>query len=71
MLIYYRLNVTSDWQLMNLSKDDSFKGCVTGLGCIDSSYLVQSCQSINDFQHEDLAALFVCLQYLNQTEVCK
>ncbi|KAL2723884.1 uncharacterized protein V1478_008397 [Vespula squamosa] len=62
------LNVTSDWQLMNLSKDVSLKGCVTGLGCIDSSFLVQSCQSINDFQHEDLAALFVCLQYLNQTE---
>lgn len=55
---------------MNLSKDVSLKGCVTGLGCIDSSFLVQSCQSINDFHNEDLAALFVCLQYLNQTEVC-
>ncbi|KAL2732287.1 uncharacterized protein V1477_014528 [Vespula maculifrons] len=62
------LNVTSDWQLINLSKDVSLKGCVTGLGCIDSSFLVQSCQSINDFYNEDLAALFVCLQYLNQTE---
>lgn len=62
------LNIIEDWKLMRSPEDIVLKGCVTGLGCIDSSYLVQSCQCINDFQNEDLAPLLVCLQYLNQTE---
>ncbi|KAK2579672.1 hypothetical protein KPH14_011595 [Odynerus spinipes] len=62
------LNVTTDWQLLSLPGEISSKGCVTGLGCIDSAFLIQSCPSINDFQSDDLASLLVCLQYLNQTE---
>lgn len=51
-----------------LSKID-IGGCITSLGCIDTSYLLQCCQGINDFQNLDLAPLMVCLQYLTQLEV--
>jgi len=54
---------------MNSSEDISINGCVTGLGCIETSFLYQTCPCITDYQHPDLPALRVCLQYLTQAEV--
>lgn len=68
-MINSRLNATVDWALMNPADDISINGCVTGLGCIESSFLFQTCPSITDYHNPDLPALAVCLQYLIQTEV--
>jgi len=54
---------------MNPADDISMNGCVTGLGCIESSFLFQTCPSVTDYHNADLPALAVCLQYLIQTEV--
>ncbi|XP_054014823.1 uncharacterized protein C05D11.1-like isoform X1 [Hylaeus anthracinus] len=63
-----KLQVTPDSVYINPLKEIPIKGCVTGLGCIESSFLSQSCQCINDYKHPDLASLLVCLQYLTQLE---
>ncbi|XP_043257873.1 uncharacterized protein C05D11.1-like [Colletes gigas] len=68
---------TSDKNKLQAIPDSTFikpldkvpiEGCVTGLGCIESSFLCQNCQCINDHQNPDLAHLLVCLQYLTQVE---
>ncbi|XP_076642310.1 uncharacterized protein C05D11.1 [Halictus rubicundus] len=63
-----KLEIIPDSMLMNPLNEISIKGCITGLGCIESSFLLQSCQCINNYQHIDLAPLRVCLQYLTQLE---
>ncbi|GAB1870040.1 hypothetical protein CAJAP_11119 [Camponotus japonicus] len=63
-----KLNVTADWLLMNPAEDITLNGCVTGLGCIESSFFCQTCPGISDYQSPDLPPLAVCLQYLTQTE---
>ncbi|XP_033325130.2 uncharacterized protein C05D11.1 [Megalopta genalis] len=63
-----RLDIIPDSMLINPPHEISINGCVTGLGCIESSFLIQSCQCINNYQHIDLAPLLVCLQYLIQLE---
>ncbi|CAK9798548.1 Uncharacterized protein C05D11.1 [Anthophora plagiata] len=63
-----KLEATPDSKLIKSPDEIAFHGCVTGLGCIESSYLRQSCQSINNYQSPDLAPLLVCLEYLIQLE---
>ncbi|XP_076754478.1 uncharacterized protein C05D11.1 [Xylocopa sonorina] len=63
-----KLEAIPDATLINSPDEISFKGCVTGLGCIESSYLCQSCPCINDYHSSDLAPLLVCLKYLTQLE---
>ena len=67
----YRLEAIPDSTLINSPDEIPFKGCVTGLGCIESSYLCQSCPCINDYHNLDLAPLLVCIKYLTQLEVNK
>ncbi|EZA55862.1 hypothetical protein X777_04081 [Ooceraea biroi] len=62
------LNSTPDWALTNSFEDIPINGCITGVGCIESSFLSQVCPCINDYQHPDLPALKVCLKYLTQAE---
>ncbi|XP_017766196.1 PREDICTED: uncharacterized protein C05D11.1-like [Eufriesea mexicana] len=64
-----KLEAIPDSALIKWNLDEvPFKGCVTGLGCIESSYLCQTCPCINDYQSPDMAPLFVCLRYLTQLE---
>lgn len=63
-----KLNVISDWALMKHAEEIPIKGCITGLGCIESSFLSQCCPCVNDYESPDLAPLLVCLQYLTQLE---
>ncbi|XP_031827679.1 uncharacterized protein C05D11.1 [Nomia melanderi] len=63
-----KLEIISDSTFINPLQEIPIKGCVTGLGCIESSFLSQSCQCINSYKHPDLAPLNVCLQYLTQFE---
>lgn len=66
---HFRLNITADWTLMNPADSITIGGCVTGLGCEDSSFMYQMCPCITNYQDPDLPALYVCLQYFTQTEV--
>ncbi|KAF3427311.1 hypothetical protein E2986_02562 [Frieseomelitta varia] len=63
-----KLEAIPDSTLINSPDEIPFKGCVTGLGCIESSYLCQSCPCINDYHNLDLAPLLVCIKYLTQLE---
>ncbi|XP_078049942.1 uncharacterized protein C05D11.1 [Augochlora pura] len=63
-----RLDIIPDSMLIKPPHEISIDGCVTGLGCIESSFLIQSCPCINNYQHVDLAPLLVCLCYLEQLE---
>ncbi|XP_076165963.1 uncharacterized protein C05D11.1 isoform X2 [Ptiloglossa arizonensis] len=63
-----KLEVIRDSAFINLPAEIPIQGFVTGLGCIESSYLSQNCRCINDYQNPDLAPLLVCLQYLTQLE---
>ncbi|KAK1127835.1 hypothetical protein K0M31_003327 [Melipona bicolor] len=63
-----KLEAIPDSILINSPDEIPFKGCVTGLGCIESAYLCQSCPCINDYHSLDLAPLLVCIKYLTQLE---
>ncbi|XP_033228376.1 uncharacterized protein C05D11.1-like isoform X2 [Belonocnema kinseyi] len=63
-----KLNIAFDSTLMKKPEEISLNGCVTGLGSVESAYLVQSVPCIQDFLHPDLAPLLVYLQYLTQAE---
>ena len=41
---------------------------ITGLGAIETSFLMAAVPCINDFSHPDLPALRVAMQYLIQVE---
>ncbi|XP_017886890.1 uncharacterized protein C05D11.1-like [Ceratina calcarata] len=63
-----KLEAIPDAALLNAMDEIPSKGCVTGLGSIESSYLRQTCPCVNDYQSPDLAPLLVCLKYLTQLE---
>ncbi|VVC45099.1 Peptidase M16, C-terminal,Metalloenzyme, LuxS/M16 peptidase-like,Peptidase M16, N-terminal [Cinara cedri] len=46
----------------------SIRACAVGMGAIESSYFTQVTESINDFNHPDMPALLVFLQYFTQLE---
>ncbi|XP_033227850.1 uncharacterized protein C05D11.1-like [Belonocnema kinseyi] len=64
-----KLHIIPDNALIKAEEEIALNGCVTGLGCIESAYMVQcSNVHIKDYLHQDLAPLLVYLQYLTQTE---
>lgn len=63
-----KLEAIPDSTLINSPDEIPFRGCVTGLGSIESSYLCQCCPCISDYQSPDLAPLLVCIKYLTQLE---
>lgn len=44
-------------------------GSIVGVGSVESSFLVQTCQAIDSYADPDLPALMVFLQYLCAIEV--
>ncbi|KAF7998270.1 hypothetical protein HCN44_009668 [Aphidius gifuensis] len=62
------LEVIPDWKLLKPYNEIKIKGSVLGLGCVDSAYSLQCAPCINDYKHQDLPTLLVCLQYLTQLE---
>ncbi|XP_043476736.1 uncharacterized protein C05D11.1-like [Leptopilina heterotoma] len=63
-----KLKIHADHEFINPLGNIALNGCVTGLGCIESAFMVQCTPSIKDFMHPDKAALMVYLQYLTQLE---
>lgn len=66
---FFRLEIIPDWKSLKPCNEIKTKGSVLGLGCVDSTYSLQCAPCINDYKHEDLPTLLVCLQYLTQLEV--
>jgi Zn-dependent M16 (insulinase) family peptidase len=62
-----RLHVTADCELISGCASD--RGCIVGLGCVESSFLKHCCPGLQGYKHEDLPALMVFAQYLTQLEV--
>ncbi|XP_046995924.1 uncharacterized protein C05D11.1-like isoform X1 [Schistocerca americana] len=63
-----QLAVTPDWSLLVPPSECIGKGCVVGLGCVESCFLCQTTTSIKTFDDPDLAPLLLFLQYLTQLE---
>jgi hypothetical protein len=61
--------VTADCEL--IAKCAGNRGCIVGVGCVESSYLKHCCPGLTGYQHKDRPALMVFAQYLTQLEVIK
>ncbi|KAG5896524.1 hypothetical protein JTB14_020497 [Gonioctena quinquepunctata] len=61
-----KLRVTPDYKL--LKDDHSDNGCVIGMGCLESSFFIQTTKSISSYTDPDFPALMLYLQYLIQAE---
>ncbi|XP_023210956.1 uncharacterized protein C3H1.02c-like [Centruroides sculpturatus] len=44
------------------------RSCITGVGSVDSSYMIQATRCIVSSKHPDYPALIILLSYLNQSE---
>lgn len=64
----FRLNVTSDWTLIN-PQSNTLQSSAVGMGAVESTFFCQTAPAIKDFRDQDLAPLLVFLQYLTQLEV--
>ncbi|CAH1183590.1 unnamed protein product [Phaedon cochleariae] len=62
-----KLKVTPDFNLLKESNDIE-SGCIIGMGCLESSFFVQTTRSISSHTDPDLPALMLYLQYLIQAE---
>ncbi|XP_056630340.1 uncharacterized protein C05D11.1-like [Diorhabda sublineata] len=62
-----KLFVTPDSKLLK-EIDDPKQGCIVGMGCLESSFFLQSTKSISSYDNPDLPALMLYLQYLTQCE---
>ena len=43
-------------------------GMVVGVGAVESNFLMQATPSVSSFDHEDIPAILVFVQYLTQLE---
>lgn len=59
------LNSIPDYKFLN---DSSDKGCIVGMGCLESSFFYQTVKSINSPTDPDLPVLMLYLEYLIQAE---
>lgn len=64
----FRLKAMPDYKLHK--QNGLMNGCIVGLGCLDTSFFIQTVPSITSYLDPDLPVLMVYLQYLIQAEVC-
>ncbi|MCP6508605.1 hypothetical protein NL478_27965, partial [Klebsiella pneumoniae] len=57
-----------DYECILKNDQCALRACAVGMGAIESSYFTQVTDCINDFDHPDMAALLVFLQYFTQLE---
>jgi len=60
--------VKSAHQIIKPYDQCTLRKCVVGIGAVESSFLVECVPCINKYDHEDLPAILVLLQYLTQLE---
>lgn len=61
------LTYTQDFELIKSGERD-MPGCIIGMGCLESSYFIQSTRIITNPEDPDVPALNLFLQYLTQAE---
>ncbi|XP_050536252.1 uncharacterized protein C05D11.1-like [Daktulosphaira vitifoliae] len=57
-----------DYESMLPLNQCEIRACVVGMGSIESSYFTQITDCINDYNHPDVAAVYVFLTYFSQLE---
>uniref|UniRef100_A0A2S2PA73 Presequence protease, mitochondrial n=1 Tax=Schizaphis graminum TaxID=13262 RepID=A0A2S2PA73_SCHGA len=57
-----------DYEYILPNNQCTIRACAVGMGAIESSYFIQVVDCINDFNHPDMPALLVFLQYFTQLE---
>ncbi|KAK7023548.1 hypothetical protein SK128_010059 [Halocaridina rubra] len=62
------LNIIPDSQLLSQENLGNVTGFITGLGSIESSYLLQTSYCVTSFRDWDLPAILTAIQYLTQLE---
>jgi len=68
--LYFRFEIIFDYEYLLPNDQCDIRACAVGMGAIESSYFIQVTDCINDFNHPDMAALLVFVQYFTQLEVC-
>ncbi|XP_044752458.1 uncharacterized protein C05D11.1-like [Coccinella septempunctata] len=61
------LTYTRDYELIETG-ERNITGCIIGMGCLESSFFIQSARTITDPEDPDVPALNLFLQYLTQAE---
>lgn len=69
MYLCFRFETVFDFECILPNEQCALRACAVGMGAIESSYFTQVTDCINDFDHPDMAALLVFLQYFTQLEV--
>lgn len=70
LYLYFRFETIFDYEYLIPNDEIAIRACAVGMGAIESSYFTQVTDCINDFNHPDMAALLVFVQYFTQLEVC-
>lgn len=67
--LYFSFETEVDYEFILPNDQCTLRACAIGMGAIESSYFTQVTDCINNFEHPDMAALLVFLQYFTQLEV--
>lgn len=70
LCLCFRFETVFDYEYMLPVDQCTVRACAVGMGAIESSYFTHVTDFISDFDHPDMAALLVFLQYFTQLEVC-
>lgn len=62
------LKATPEYKLLKSHQEGALSGCIIGMGCLESSFFIQSTKGISEYLNPDLPALLLFLQYLIQAE---
>ncbi|XP_069192343.1 uncharacterized protein C05D11.1 isoform X2 [Procambarus clarkii] len=62
------LNVIPDSELLSYENFDNVTGFLTGIGSVESAYLLQSTRCVTEHRDWDVPAILTAIQYLTQLE---
>lgn len=69
-MCFFSFEPVFDFEYLIPNEQCANRAVAVGMGAIESSYFTQVIDCINDFDHPDMAALLIFLQYFTQLEVC-
>lgn len=67
--LYFSFKTVFDHEYILSKNECTVRACAVGMGAIESSYFTQVTDCISDYNHPDLAALLIFVQYFTQLEV--
>lgn len=68
---HFRLNIIPDSELLSKENLGNTTGFLTGVGSVESAYLLQSTRCVTEHRDWDVPAILTAIQYLTQLEVCQ